>query len=108
MDNSFAKKIDDFFSGYKLIHYKKGEVIMRPDDSPQGVYFLKKGYVKFYSVSQEGYELTLNIFKPGSYFPMLWAIGDIPNMYIFEAMMDAEVLRAPKKDLVDFIKSEPE
>lgn len=108
MDNSVFKKIEDFFSSYKLVCYNKGEVIMRPDDSPQGVYFLKKGYVKFYSISQEGGELTLNIFKPGSYFPMLWALGDIPNMYIFEAMTDIETLRAPKKELLEFLKTEPE
>lgn len=108
MDNSIIKKLELFFSQYKLIRYKKKDVIMRPDDSPQGVYFLKKGYVKFYSISQEGGELTLNIFKPGSYFSMLWAMGDIANIYIFEAMTDVEVLRAPKKDLMDFLKSEPE
>src|SRR3989344_193941 len=57
--------------------YKKGETILRSDDNPQGVYYIKKGFVKMDSIFENGREITLNIFKPGAYFPMTWAVGGI-------------------------------
>ncbi|MCL4417203.1 MAG: Crp/Fnr family transcriptional regulator [Patescibacteria group bacterium] len=106
--NPLTQKLEKFFSKYKSINYKKGEVILRPEDIPLGVFYIKSGYVKLYSVSDEGNELTLNIFKPHTYFSMMWTISDIKNSLFFEAMTNTELLRAPKEDVVKFLKSEPE
>ncbi|MCL5433221.1 MAG: Crp/Fnr family transcriptional regulator [Patescibacteria group bacterium] len=103
-----TKELENFFSKYKNIKYKKGDVILRPEDIPSGVIYIKSGYIKLYSVSDQGNELTLNIFKPHTYFSMMWAISDIKNSLFFESMTDVEVLRAPKEEFIKFIKSEPE
>jgi CRP/FNR family transcriptional regulator len=58
-------------------------------------------------VSQAGIELTLHILKPITYFPMVWAINGTPNVYNFEALTDLEVGRAPRDEVVDFIKDKP-
>ena len=102
-------KILDFFSRYKKLDYKKGDTLIHGGDEPQGIYYLVKGYVKMFFITPDGKELTLNIFKPSSYFPMIWAIADIPNSYYYTAITDIEVIRAPKSDvLTKLVKNDQE
>lgn len=96
-----------FFSQYKHQVYKKGEIIIRADDDPSGIFYLKEGQVKEYAISQKGEELVVNIFKTGAFFPMAWAINQTPNIYFFEAMTDVDILRAPREETIVFIKGNP-
>lgn len=108
MDIAITEKIDAFFVRLKLQVYKKGEILIRADDDPAGIFYLKKGLVKEYAISKKGDELVVNIFKPFTFFPMSWAINDTPNIYYFEAMSDVEVFRAPKEQVVAFVKNNPD
>jgi len=101
------KEFERFYKQFPIRTYKKNEVLIRADDEPLGIFCLKKGYVRQYSISEEGMELTPHILKPVQYFPKIWALSDAPNIYIFEALTEVEVVRAPKKELVDFIKDKP-
>ena len=103
-----SQKLENFFAQFKTLHYGKGEMILRGGDSPQGVYFIKKGYVKDYAISKEGEELTFIIFKPGDFFPMQWAMLDKENAHYFEAMGQVEAWRASRDEFVNFIKSNPD
>lgn len=108
-EEEITNRVYKFFLPYKLLHYKKGETIIRAEDQPSGVYLINSGYVRNYSLNEEGKELTLNIFKPGSYFPMTWVVADIPNTYYFEAISQVELRRAPKNDVLEkLLKAEPE
>jgi len=101
--------LEQFFAKFNSVHfYKKGEIILRADENPPGVFFLKKGFIRLYSISPEGQEITFNVFKPDSFFSMMWAIGGSANAYFFEAMTAVEVWRAPKNKFLEFIKKEPE
>lgn len=104
MDKTIAKKIDAYFSQFKHQLYKKGEILVRADDNPQGVFYLKSGTVKEYVISKKGEELIVNIFKPVSFFPMSWAMNSTPNKYFFEAVTDIEVFRVPQEKTVAFVK----
>jgi len=103
-----AQKLSNFFSKFKQYYYKKGETILRGGDTPQGVYFIDKGYVRDYSISKEGKELTLIIFKPGDFFPITWVLNDSPNSHYFEAMSAVDLWRCPKEDFIAFIEANPE
>ncbi|MBI4036245.1 Crp/Fnr family transcriptional regulator [Candidatus Daviesbacteria bacterium] len=108
MESAALDKLSDFFSKYKQLTYTKGEIIIREDDEPAGVYFLKNGYVRMGSIFESGGELTLNIFKPGSFFPMIWAIGELKNSYFCQAMTEVKVYRAPRVEVIKFVKENPE
>lgn len=108
MEKSVFKKLENFFSKWKPLNYKKGEIIIRSDDIPQGVFYVKKGYVSLYTIFEDGKQVTFNIFKPGSYFSMMWAVGDIPNSYNFQALIETSLYRAPKDKVVDFLKENPD
>lgn len=97
----------DFFHKYHQIKYAKNNTIVSAFDTPQGIYYLEAGYVRMYSIFSDGRELTLNIFKPGTYFPMIWAITDQENAYYFMTMTAAVLWRAPKQDVLDYLKNNP-
>lgn len=102
-----TKEFEIFYTQFKPRSYKKGEILIRSDDNPQGIFYLTNGYVRQYTISKTGIELTLHILKPISYFPMVWAINGTPNVYNFEALTDVEVGRAPRDEVVSFIKDKP-
>ena len=107
MNNNKTKEFEAFYSQFKIRSYKKDEILIRADDDPQGIFCLIKGYVRQYTISKTGFELTLHILKPISYFPMVWAINGTPNVYYFEALTAVEVGRAPREQVVNFIKDKP-
>lgn len=102
-----TREFELFYKQFKIRNYKKGEMLIRADDDPQGIFCLTKGYVRQYTISKNGYELTLHILKPISYFPMVWAVNGTPNIYYFEALTPVEVGRATRDEVVDFIKDKP-
>lgn len=108
MEDEVERKLDNFFFRYKRFKYKKGEILIRADDSPSGIFYLKRGVVKEYAISKRGEEVIVNIFKPVSFFPMSWAVNNTPNVYYFESMDEVSVWRAPKDDVIDFVKHEPD
>ena len=108
MLKSSSDKLRYFFSLSKILTYKRGEIILRSDDSPQGIIFLEEGFVKMNSIFPDGRELTLNIFKPQTYFPMTWAIADIPNTYFYQAMTNLKIRRMPKNLFLEFLDQNPD
>ncbi|MBI2012200.1 Crp/Fnr family transcriptional regulator [Candidatus Daviesbacteria bacterium] len=104
MDTKVKQKLDDFFKQYKYQKFEKGKILVRADANPKGIFYLTEGVVRRYSISQLGKELTLNIYRPISFFPMDFAINKTSSSHFYEAMSDVEVFRAPKKQLLEFFK----
>lgn len=108
MEPPIAEKVDAFFTQFRQQLYKKKQILLRADDTPSGIFYIKKGLVKQYTISVKGDELVVNMFKPGAFFPMPWALNDTPNKYFFEAVEDTEVWKAPKDDVITFVKTNPD
>ncbi len=103
-----SSKIEEFFKKFNVIHYKKHETILRAEEIPQGVYYLKKGYVRDYAISEQGDEFSFVIFKPGDLFPMGWVINNEPFVHYLESLTQTEIFRVPKDKFISFIKENPE
>jgi CRP-like cAMP-binding protein len=108
MDSGISEKIKKNFNKGKFQGFKKGELLIRADENPQGVYYLTQGLVKQYAISKKGEEIVVNIFKPIAFFPMSWAINETRNIYYFEAVDNVEVYRCPREDAVEFVKQNPD
>ena len=91
-----TQEFEAFYQQFTSREYKQDEILIRADDDPQGIFCLQKGYVRQYIISKAGFELTIHILKPISYFPMVWAINGTPNVYYYEALTPVEVGRAPR------------
>lgn len=108
MSDKIRKNTELFFSKYPKFSFSEGSVILRADQPAPGIFYLKKGLIKQYVISNKGDILTINIFRPGSFFLMMWAINNTPNSFFFETMENTEVFRAPLKDTREFVKSHPD
>lgn len=108
MHPEITKKSTLFFQHGTPRKYKKGEILLRADDPPQGLFLLLKGYVRQYTISSQGNEFTLQIIHPFTYFPLSWILSDIPNTYYFEALTSVEVVRIPPKQARNEIEAYPD
>ncbi len=104
MTSAVRQKLDTFFSQHKLHLIKKGEIIIRAQEDPTGIFYLTSGVVKEYLISKKGEELVVNVFKPYSFFPMSYAVNNTRNNYYFEAVNDCQLRRAPKADVLAFVQ----
>lgn len=101
-------KIQAFFAAYPQISVKKGAYLKPIDTKPEGVFLLKQGVVRCFAFSKEGAELTINMFKPISFFPVGWAINHSDDNYAYQAMTDVKVCLAPQKEFEVFLKNNPD
>ncbi len=108
MDKLVVAKLDNFFSRYKQQNYKKGEILVRADENPSGVFYLKEGLVKVYAISEKGEEIVLNTYRPIAFFPMTWVLNDTDNTYYYEALEKLTLWKAPKSDVLSFLKENPD
>ncbi len=99
--------VEGFFKDAPVLEYAKGANILRAEDVPYGVYYLKNGYVRQYLLSPSGDTFIIHIYKPHSFFPLPWILNDTPNMFYFEAMTKASVVRGSKEQFLDFIEANP-
>lgn len=108
MTESVAKKINNFFTKQTKLECKKGEVLIQAEEEPSGVFFLVSGTVKMYTITADGQEVVVSLFKGGSFFPMNWAINDKLNKFYFETMEESVLWRAPRKAVLEYIQQDPE
>jgi CRP-like cAMP-binding protein len=71
MDKMNSKTVAEFFQKQKSRAYKKRQLILRADDTPNVVYFIEKGYIKAYSLTENGDEIDIVFYKPGEIFPLI-------------------------------------
>ena len=103
----YIKKTEKFFQKYPFFQYKKGDLIVRPDEKINKIYYLKKGMVKEYIVSDNDSRLVIHIFRPGAFFLMTWLVNPI-NSCFFEAVNNVEIHKVPIEEVKKFVRSEPE
>jgi CRP/FNR family cyclic AMP-dependent transcriptional regulator len=106
MDEENKKKLLSFFEKYQLVKYRKGEIILRPEENFPGIIFVKSGYIKAFRVSKEEREIALQLFKPIFYFSLINAITNCGNRHYFEAISPVELWIAPVRETLDYIKND--
>ncbi len=100
--------LNNFFKNYRKISYKKGENIFRPGDIFNFVYYIDEGYVRLFSVTADGREVTSNNFKPVFPLSYYYAKSKKENRFYFQAVTSTELYSAPTSDFLKFLKNNPE
>lgn len=95
---------DAFFNQFPHKIFKKKSSILNAGTTPNDIYYLKRGYAKAYAVSQEGEELTMVIFQPGDFFPLISTITPKRIEYYIESMTEVEIISVPREKFIDFLK----
>lgn len=99
--------IKGIFLSAKESRYKKGAIILRPEDTPSDVYFIEEGFIKIYSLAEWGDEKLTAIFHAEEIFPLLYVFDKIPLTKYYEAMGDVILKKIPAKKFLDMIDNNP-
>src|SRR5579864_590016 len=108
MEKKTEQKLDSFFSQFRTVNFKKGDIIIHSSDAIDNIYYLKTGFVRQSFITEDGEDITHHIFKPISYFPIMLVLSHIPNRYTFSAMDDLHLQKAPTNKVVAFLRTEPD
>lgn len=102
-----AALVNAFRRGTKL-SYIKGEYIIRPGETPPGVFYIDKGVVKAFNISKYGEENLLIIRKKDEIFPLIWAVTEQERDIIYQALAPTTVWRISQEEFMNYLSSHTE
>jgi CRP/FNR family cyclic AMP-dependent transcriptional regulator len=88
--------------------YRKGEFIIRPGDTPTGVFYIYSGLVKAYDITKYGEENLLIIRKEHELFPLIWAITGQERHVIYQSLAPTVVWQISRERFMKYMQSHPE
>lgn len=103
-----AELVDIFRKEGKQLAYKKGEFIIRPGETPSGVFYIYRGLVKAYDITKYGEENLLIIRKEHEVFPLIWAITGQERHVIYTALVPAVVWHISREKFTTHMGAHPE
>jgi len=110
MQQTAQTSLENFLSQQRELSFRQGEILLHSQGTADGVFFLKSGVVNLIFVSPDGEEIVLNVFKPGSFFPVqaLLTEDSWQSDFSFLAAEDVQVQKAPLAETREFLQNHPE
>jgi CRP/FNR family transcriptional regulator, cyclic AMP receptor protein len=108
MEQRIAEAIARFFNKYPEQVFEAGEMLIKSDEQPTGIFYIVSGQVKQSDINQKGNELVLNVFKQPSFFPVTWALNGSENIYQYQAVTKTVTRRAPANEVMEWLKVQPD
>ncbi|HKU19203.1 MAG TPA: Crp/Fnr family transcriptional regulator [Candidatus Saccharimonadales bacterium] len=105
-DSQRAALVNLFHQGTRQV-YGKGEFIIRPGGSPQGVFYILSGLVKAYDITKYGEENLLIIRKAGEILGLTWAITGDDRHIIYATLAKTELLQISRTQFLEFLRNNP-
>lgn len=96
-----------FHQGTRLT-YKKGEFVIRPGETPSGIFYIVKGLVKAYDITKYGEENLLIIRKENEVLGLTWAITGQSRNIIYSTLAPTELLHINREQFTSFLGNNPE
>lgn len=88
------------------MNFAKGNIILGNELEPSGVYYISSGYIKVYSIGDDGDEYIHIIYGKGEVFPIIWAyLGERTETVFHQAMTDTLTWRLSRDWFNQFIQS---
>jgi len=83
--------------------FKRNDYIIRPGDSPPGVFYIYQGLVKAYDITKYDEENLLVIRKQDEIFPLIWGVTGSDHDIIYKALADTITYQVSRKAFLKFI-----
>lgn len=98
----------NFLEQYPLKRYDKGQIIVCQDTKPSSCFIVRDGFVKAYSITNEGAEKPISFEGKNDIFPVDLVFGPSEEAkYFYEAYTNAEIYSVPNDDFVHFTQAQP-
>jgi CRP-like cAMP-binding protein len=104
--NSRHKTLLEVFRKGTRLAYKKGEFIIRPGETPSGVFYIQQGLVKAYDITKYGEENLLTFRKTEEIFPLIWAFTGQGRNVIYETLSPTVVWRLDRIEFLEHVKKD--
>lgn len=88
--------------------YRKGDLIIRPGETPPGVFYIYQGLVKAYDITRYNEENLLIIRKADEIFPLIWAITGQERHIAYQALAPTTIWLLDRDTFMDFTRDRPE
>lgn len=108
MSNSLSEKILEFTKQFESVSFAAGDQIPVPQPEVPYLYFLHSGSVKMHAVSEDGESVTLTVFRPHSFFPLMLSLSKVPTAYVFEVLESGDATKIPSREMKKFLKENPD
>lgn len=83
--------------------FQKGDLIIRPGESPPGVFYIYQGLVKAYDITKYNEENLLIIRKQDEIFPLIWAVTGKERDVTYQALAPTTTLQVNRQDFFKFV-----
>lgn len=84
--------------------YQKGEYIIRPGETPSGVFYIETGQVKAFNISKYGEENLLIIRSTHEVFPLIWSIIEKERDIIYQALSETVVWQVNREEFISYLQ----
>jgi CRP-like cAMP-binding protein len=101
--SEITDKIESYLQSYPIRTFATGEMVLFAHEDPREIFYIVSGKVNMYDVSAKGNEVVINVYEPGRFFPLGWALNKTANKYFYKAEADSIFRLIPTQKLVEFI-----
>lgn len=108
MPATVDQKVSAYFSTFPRRTYPKGHILIFGGENPEHILYLVSGKVRKYDVSYRGDEVIVNVFKPGAFFPMSWALNQAENSFFYKTEEETELHIVPADKALEFLEANPD
>jgi CRP/FNR family transcriptional regulator len=84
--------------------YRKGDLIIRPGETPPGIFYIHQGLVKAYDITKYDEENLLIIRKSDELFPLIWALTGQERQVIYQALAPTITWQVRREVFLGFIE----
>lgn len=95
-----------FHQGTRLT-YKKGEFVIRPGETPPGIFYIASGLVKAYDITKYGEENLLIIRKKGEVIGLTWGVTGQTRNIIYATLAPSELFMISREQFLAFLHANP-
>ncbi len=103
-----AQSLEDLFHRGTKLTYKKGEFVIRPGESPPGVFYIDEGIVRAYDITKYGEENLLVIRKSGEFLGLTLTITGDDKKIIYQTLTPATLWLIKGEAFTEHLTKHPE
>lgn len=108
MNQAIYDKIDAFFKNYPLVRMRKGQALVAAEQKVPDIFWVRRGTIRMFQITDEGSDITMHLFKSPSFFPIIFYLSRRKGKYYFEAVDEVMARKAPAEEVVAFLKENPD